>query len=167
MKNLLIIGVDPGVNLGYSLLNIDGEVLKYGCFKNIGLNNFVKFLIKNGNVAIVGTDRKNVPKFIDKLGAVLNVKVVYPEEDLLIKEKMKLIKDFKVSNKHERDALAAGIFTFKKIRKLMSKVDFYLSKRDMNGFSSSVKKIVLRDDVNLNKALELVLSDNKNKKFIL
>ena len=159
MGDLLIVGVDPGVNLGYALLSISGDVLEYGCFKNVGLNNFVKFLIKKGRVVIIGTDRKNVPKFIGKLGAVLNVKVVYPEEDLLVKEKMKLIKGFKVSNKHERDALAIGVFTFKRIRKLMSKVDLYLERKEKNEFSGSVKKLVLKEDINLDRALDSVLKE--------
>ena len=160
MNDLLIVGVDPGVNLGYALLGVDGSVLEYGCLKNAGLNNFVKFLIKKGRVVVIGTDRKNVPKFIEKLGAVLNVRVVYPEDDLLVKEKMKLIENFKVSNKHERDALAVGIFTFKRIRKLMSKVDIYLERREMSEFSGSVKKLVLREDINLGRALDSILNKN-------
>ncbi len=159
MDNLLIVGVDPGVNLGYALLSVDGGVLEYGCLKNVGLNNFVKFLIKKGRVAVIGTDRKNVPKFIEKLGAVLNVKIVYPEEDLLVKEKMKLIENFKVSNKHERDALAIGVFTFKKVRKLMNKVDVYLERKEMSEFSGSVKKLVLKEDINLDRALNSILRE--------
>jgi len=160
MNDLLIVGVDPGVNLGYALLGVDGSVLEYGCLKNAGLNNFVKFLIKKGRVVVIGTDRKNVPKFIEKLGAVLNVRVVYPEDDLLVKEKMKLIENFKVGNKHERDALASGVFTFKKIRKLMSKVDVYLERKEMSEFSDSVKKLVLKEDINLGRALDSILNKN-------
>ena len=160
MNDLLIVGVDPGVNLGYALLGVDGSVLEYGCLKNAGLNNFVKFFIKKGRVVVIGTDRKNVPKFIEKLGAVLNVRVVYPEDDLLVKEKMKLIENFKVGNKHERDALASGVFTFKKIRKLMSKVDVYLERKEMSEFSDSVKKLVLKEDINLGRALDSILNKN-------
>jgi len=40
----------------------------------------------------------------------------------------------------------------------MSKVDIYLERREMSEFSGSVKKLVLREDINLGRALDLVLS---------
>ena len=123
MKRLLIAGIDPGTTLAYALLDINGEVIKINSTKQHNLSSLILDIIKIGKVIVVGTDVKDVPYLIKNFANKVGAKIVSPKEDLKIEEKIRLTKNYRMLNKHERDALASAIMSFKRVRPLFIKID--------------------------------------------
>ncbi len=157
IKKLFILGIDPGTTLGYALVDLDGNLIELKSVKGLSLDFLCSRLVKKGKVVVISVDVKNAPSFASKLSARLGARLIVPDGDLLIKDKLKLIKDFKVTNKHQRDALASALFAFKSIRSLLNKIDRHLKKRGKKELSDYVKEILLtKQGISVSMALDRI-----------
>lgn len=159
MEKLLIVGIDPGTTKAYAILDLNGKLIKVKSSKKYTLSKLTKELLKYGKPIIVGTDMTKVPKFIDKLAKNFNAKINCPITTLRIGYKRTIVKrffrykKFKFGNKHERDALAAAIIAYKKVRKLIDRIDNFLAKINKEELSNEIKKIVLTENLAVRKAI--------------
>ncbi len=127
-KELLIVGVDPGITSAYAVLNTSGRLLKLKSSKKLVLSSLIEEIIQDGKVIIIGSDVKNLPSFIEKLSSKLGAKVISPKEDMKIGFKERITENFKVKDSHQRDSLAAALFAYKEIKPLLDKINFALKK---------------------------------------
>src|SRR3989338_4752203 len=141
MKELLIIGMDPGTTLGYALLGIDGSPIALSSSKNYSINLLISEILKHGSPLIIGSDKKQAPALVASIATKLGAKLITQDHDLSVSEKKEICRGFEYKNDHERDALASALFAYKRQRKLFEKVDIYLKKLDLSEFSSTVKEI--------------------------
>ncbi|MEM4366863.1 MAG: DUF460 domain-containing protein [Candidatus Anstonellales archaeon] len=100
----VIVGVDPGQNLGYALLSLDGKKIASGSIKGGSINNFISMLQGYAPV-LVATDVKKPSSKVRKIASALGVKVFRLRRNLTLEEKCRA-SDF--SDPHERDAYAAA-----------------------------------------------------------
>lgn len=153
----LVIGIDPGTTLGYAILNLDGEIKKLKSRKGLNLDSLISTVVKEGKVLVVGTDKNPVPSFVKGFCQKTGAKLIFPDEDLRVKEKRNLIKMKKTKNKHERDALAAALFAHKKIKRLLKKIDIFLKKANKEEFSDEIKELLLKKEgFNRERALKFL-----------
>jgi len=131
MRNLLILGVDPGNIVGYAFLNLKGELVLLGSRRHMKISELVLIASKLGYVVKVACDVSKPPEFVKKLARSLGVSITHPEADMTIKEKTKIVDNWlkkqeefiKIHNKHEKDALASAIKALKLLKPLIRKIE--------------------------------------------
>lgn len=167
MKNI-IIGIDPGTTLAYSVLDIGGNILEIGSSKELNINKLISILIKKGFSLAVGTDVSPAPSFVEKLSKKLGAKLIVPDSDLKVDEKRSLTKKHSDSTKniHESDSLAAAIFAYKSLKPLIEKtLKFTKEKKDIQ---DSVLNFVVRKEVPIKTAINIFEdTDEKEHKEII
>lgn len=117
----VIVGVDPGQNLGYALISLDGRTVCSGSIKGGSLSSFISMLQRYTPV-IVATDVKKPSSKVKKIASALGVKVFKLNRNLTLEEKCRASA---FSDPHERDAYAAArkaynhyLNTFRRIEKV-------------------------------------------------
>lgn len=161
-EKFTILGFDPGATKGYAVLDLNGNILDLQSIKNPSSRESVNIVIKLGKPLIVGSDVKPAPKsvavFASNLGARLNV----PHKNLNNFEKDRIIKNYlkntnyKVKDKHQRDALLAAVMAHKKCKKLFNKIDNKLKNINKEYLSDSLKHKVLKDNMPIKKVINLI-----------
>jgi len=155
-NNLLIVGIDPGTTTAFSILDVDGNLLKIASYKNLGLSALISIIMPYGDIILVGTDKKNCPKFIENFAVKIGARIVKPKQDLLVSEKKELINRTKTKNSHEADSLASATFAYNEFHPLFKKIDIFLKKNNKVYLSNKIKKIVLTKELSIRGALKIV-----------
>lgn len=136
MQRSLIIGIDPGTTLGYAILDLYGNLIKISSSKQIKLSSLIFEIKKYGLQAIIASDVTPPPKSIKGLAASFGAKLVYPKEKLRVEEKRDMVYTYlreaygenwrniiDFGDRHQLDALCAAIISFRRIRKLLKKIN--------------------------------------------
>lgn len=161
-KRFLVVGIDPGTTTAYAILDIDGNLVDLRSSKLFNFSNLLLEIMKHGKVVVAAADTSPASEFVDKFSRVTGAKLIYPKENLKVIEKKRLTSGFEVKNVHEKDALSAALFAFKKIRPLLRKVDSYLTKRDKMNFADDIKSLLLaKEGVSITEALRTMEKTEK------
>lgn len=153
MKPLLIIGIDPGTTLAYAVLGLNGEVISVSSSKQLDLNSLTANVFCLGKPLVVATDVSPVPRFIEKFASQTGSKVIGPRESLKVNQKKELTKHYDFVNDHERDALAAAIFAFKKVRALLRKISLYVKRHDKQDLKKDITCLVFSKGISISDAI--------------
>ena len=119
----IIVGVDVGTTSAAAALNLDGTIAGLKSGKDMGVDDIVAFIRKSGLPAIVATDVTPPPKAVSKIAISLGANIYAPSNSLSIEEKIQLTKTHNPANPHERDALAAALNAYRKMKNLLIKAD--------------------------------------------
>lgn len=119
----MIVGVDVGTTSALAALNLEGEVVQLASFRNTGVNDLVEHIRVLGLPAIVASDVAVPPKAVAKIATSFGAALFAPDESLLVEDKIKLTTAFDCGNLHERDALAASLAAYRKVKNLLAKAD--------------------------------------------
>ncbi len=129
----LIVGVDPGIETGLAIIDLDLRPLVLTSGKNLDREKIIQIVLKHGTPVLVATDKNPPPEMVEKLAANLNAMLYYPPRSLSSSEKDALVYDYlamygiSTRTTHERDSLASCIKAYKefedKIRQLTSKLN--------------------------------------------
>lgn len=132
-QKLIIVGVDPGINVGIAILDLRGKILNLNSKREAKKSDLIKHILKFGWPVVIASDVNPMPRSIEKLASAFGSKIFYPKTSLSNAEKMKIINDYKyeIGNAHQKDALAAALKAYKKYRELFSKIDASLKRKDM------------------------------------
>lgn len=153
MKPLLIIGIDPGTTLAYAILDLDGNVLRVSSSKQLDLNSLIANVFYLGKPLVVATDVSPIPKFVEKFASQTGTKIIGPKQNLKVFQKKELTKRYDFSNDHERDALAAAIFAFKKVRVLLRKINIYVQIYDKKDLKRGIIYLVFSKNFSISDAV--------------
>lgn len=91
-----------------------------------------RMILDLGRPVIIAGDVNPPPKMLEKLAAGLSTRLFYPEKNMSRFEKLKIAEKYSKAvspnkklwgNKHERDALAAALRAWKRVRPLILKVE--------------------------------------------
>jgi len=153
MRELLIVGIDPGTTVGYAVLDVKGNVLKTRSSKLLELNSLMEEITSLGNVLAVGTDKARCPSLIEKFAAKTGARIMVPEEDLAVLDKDEITSGFETGNAHEKDALAAALFAYKTLEPLLRRIGKALEEAGKQELFREVTAIVVMDGINIKDAL--------------
>ncbi|MEK6982331.1 MAG: DUF460 domain-containing protein [Candidatus Micrarchaeota archaeon] len=117
----LIIGIDPGINVGYAALNLDGKLITCGCVRDANEEDIVKLISRFGIPSITGSDVTPPPNFVSKIAARFNVKVIFPKESMQTDQKKKIAKN--ISDPHTRDAYSAAVKAYRFYANRLRQID--------------------------------------------
>ena len=110
MKPLLIVGIDPGVTVGYALLDINGNVIKLYSSKELDLDKLISKIIEimkekeklptspsNEIGGIISWEIRGLHRRINKKDDTKGIMYVMSENGVIIIETSKRIFDFKLT----------------------------------------------------------------------
>ncbi len=154
----LLIGIDQGVTLAYAILDLNGNVLKIKSIKNFGIKRLIKETLYFGIPIVVGTDVSPPPAFIKSFASSFGAKLIFPEKSITVFNKKKTTKELThlIKNEHERDALFSALFAFKAIRKLLTKIDYSLKRKNKLYLEQEVKILTIKEGIPISGAIKAV-----------
>jgi len=148
-KKYLIVGIDPGIQTGIAIIDLDGNVLHLSSVQNVDRGDIIALINKFGTPLIIATDTNPPTHGAKKLASVLNAELYYPKSSLSIKEKEKIANEYakkgvRVSDSHQRDALAAAHKALIAIKDKLEKIDSYLDKLNLDVDRNRIRAEVLK-----------------------
>jgi len=132
----LIVGVDPGSTVGIAILDLDGNVLGLRSKKGWSFSEVIEYIRSFGAPVLVATDRATPPEYVNKIKASFNAILYSPKEDMSVERKGSLVKDYKILNDHERDALSAAFEAYNSYKSKLKNIE----KRIPAGFDIDLAK---------------------------
>ncbi len=118
----LIVGIDVGITTAVALLDVSSDWYLTKSKKHWKAEDIASFILDYGEPILLATDVENIPEKVRKLSAILNVKIMKRRKNMQKFKKLKLVKNFKFKNQHQRDALASAIEAKKKLKPLISRI---------------------------------------------
>lgn len=156
-RRFTIVGIDPGTTVGVAILSLDGELLLLKSSRGMSHDEVVKLIAEYGKPVIVATDVIPTPAAVEKIRRRFNAIIGTPATQFRADEKITLSRPFGYSNDHERDALAAALYTFKNYKNVFSRIE---KKVPQNVDIDQVRSNVIRGD-SIEEAIEKVVSASK------
>jgi len=125
MLKSLIVGIDPGTNLGLVVIDDNGNIVDKLSGKNIQNEDIIKYISNLKYVVLIATDKKEIPKTILDIASKLNIGIYSPKEDISLEIKNKYYKDDNLKkifeNNHEFDAYISAIEALKRLKEIFEK----------------------------------------------
>lgn len=133
VDRFLIVGVDPGVETGLAIVDLDLRPLVITSSRNLDREEVIQTVLKYGTPVLVATDKNPPPEMVEKIAANLNVMLYYPTKSLSSSEKDALVYDYLLQyglntrTTHERDSLASCIKAYKEFEDKFRQLTLKLS----------------------------------------
>lgn len=156
MRKPLIVGIDPGTTSAYCALDTEGNVMALNSGKQLTINDIIFNLNQLGRIVAIGTDKRKVPFFVEKISIKLGSRIIYPEEDIPVKEKFRLSENIELKNNHELDALASAKYAFVKIEPLLNKIKRVLKEENKEALFEQIVPLVVIRGLNIKTSIALV-----------
>jgi predicted RNase H-like nuclease (RuvC/YqgF family) len=165
-ERYLIVGYDPGVNVGLAVLDLDMNLVYVTSGRELDRGDIHNLLVKLGRPVLVATDKNPPPEMCRKLAASLGALLYVPQKSLSTAEKEVAVSEFvkrhpsiDVKNTHERDALAAALKAYGEFQEKLDKLSYKL--REMGFYDVNLQrykvKVLMNED--LSTIIEEVIND--------
>jgi len=163
-KQLIIVGIDPGTNVGYAILDLNGNLIKVESAKELDLGSLISKIIYYGKVLVVGTDKQRTPSFVNDFAVKTGGIVISPKEDIKVEEKEQLTKEFEFKGDHQKDALASSILAYKKIKNLLNKIEEFVKNNKKENLKNKIVEIVIKNyGISIKSALDILEKPAENQ----
>lgn len=158
-RKYTIVGIDPGTTVGIAVLSLDAELLYLKSFRGISHDEVVKLVSEYGKPVIIATDVIPTPNSVEKIRRSFKAIEGRPDTRLSSEEKIALSKPYGYSNDHERDALAAALYSYRNYKNVFSKVE----KRSPSDIDKDHVKLYVMHGDTIEDAIEKVKSPKKEE----
>ncbi len=155
-RKLIIVGLDPGTTIGYSILDLTGRIIEAKSIKNIDLGRLISRIIQSGNPLAVGCDKKHVPALVERFSIKVGARLITPDHDLLVKEKREIIGNAKTNDAHQLDSLASAFYAYSKLRSVLRKIKFFIEKNKKEKIANEIYKLVIKNRLSIHYAVDLI-----------
>ncbi|MBN1155999.1 DUF460 domain-containing protein [Candidatus Woesearchaeota archaeon] len=163
-EQLIVVGIDPGTTTAIAALDLNTKkVLFLDSARELTVAKTISILIGIGRPVVVGTDKMNVPSFVQKVATKFGAKVVKPLLDLSAIEKKELTKNCQFRNDHEQDALACAIYAYDRTKFLLDKINKKVRSGQKEGISEKIKGMVIKKGTSFERAVEIIESKPRPK----
>jgi predicted RNase H-like nuclease (RuvC/YqgF family) len=156
----LIIGYDPGITAGLSVITLDGDLLLLKSGKYLTRGEIAREVLKLGVPVIVASDRKPATEMVKKLASMFGAILYEPEKDLKVDEKKEIVNKFLISQEnvskfdtHMRDALAASVKAYMHYKPKLQQLEEEARLRGFKGPLDKAKIMVIQG-VKISEALQ-------------
>ncbi len=174
-KRYLLVGVDPGLNTGLAILDLNGRLLEVKSLKRCSRGDLIREITRHGIPLVFATDVTPPPKMIEKLAALFDAKLFAPSEPMPTEEKIELVRCYieqlneknlngaKPKDSHQRAALAAALKAYQKYKPLMEKVEAHIREKQAKVPVEEVKALVIKG-ISISNAIEGVKQSRQEVK---
>jgi predicted RNase H-like nuclease (RuvC/YqgF family) len=151
----LIVGLDPGTNVGIAILDVRGRVLSIFSKRGMKRGDIINYILDFGRPLIIASDVTPAPRSVEKIASSFGSKLYYPEFPLMNTKKFSVVREHadEFYDLHQRDALVAALKAWKKYRSMLNRVDETLASMDRQEIFEDVVKKLLVDDVGIMNAV--------------
>ncbi|NMG83240.1 MAG: DUF460 domain-containing protein [Methanosarcinales archaeon] len=139
----IIVGIDPGTTTAIAVLKLDGERLHLGSSRTTSTADTIETLSNLGRPLVIATDVNPIPHGVERIRRSFSAVPCIPPESLSIEEKIELTQDTGYANAHERDALAAALYAYKKYKNKFVQIE---RKLDNYANSDEIKAKVVKGE---------------------
>lgn len=138
----IVVGIDPGMTTGVSVLDTNGKIIAVTSKRNFDTSEIIKFVYERGRPVLIASDVSYAPRSARKIASSFGARLFEPDQSMTVREKHELTKEFRdnFQNRHEMDALAASVKAWKKYRSLFTRIDDALR---MFGIEDAREKAVM------------------------
>lgn len=146
----LIVGLDPGIEVGLAVLDLGGHVIALKSARGLDREDVISILRNLGKVVIVATDKQQPPEFAKRVAASLGAKVFTPERDLSTYEKELIAREYaelhsvEVRDAHMRDSLAAAVEAYRSVEGKIRELEGKLAEMGLDRASINLDKYRVR-----------------------
>jgi len=163
MAKPLIVGIDVGTTSGIAIFDLNRNLLYSGSKRGLSTSEMINQILKFGKPLMISTDKRKVPSKINKIAASFNCKVFSPDHDLGVEEKESIVK-ISIKNPHEKDALAAAMFAYRKYGAQFTNIDRTLASRNLQKYSDRIKEMIINKEAkNIAEAIEKIKPKKEEK----
>ncbi|HEW63814.1 DUF460 domain-containing protein [Fervidicoccus fontis] len=172
----IIVGIDPGLNFGIAILDIEGNLLYLGTKRSGDREEIIELIQSYGSPVIIAADVKPVPDTVKKIASKFNAELFIPEESLSVEVKREMAfnalsgtSDISLDS-HMRDAYSAAYNAFKTLSKKLKEVDEYLLRTGLSLSSRKIKQEVIKGKAvsdAIEEELKRILSMERENKVII
>ena len=140
----LIVGIDPGLTVGLSILDLNGRILKVESYREATRGQIIREITRHGKPTLICVDVYPYPSYVEKISATLNSRLYTPRSVMTVSEKNDIARKLAmqqgvlVKNAHQRDSLASAYRGYTKHKSEFEKID----KKYFNDYDKS-----LRDEI--------------------
>ncbi|MHA1198128.1 MAG: DUF460 domain-containing protein [Candidatus Heimdallarchaeaceae archaeon] len=110
----LIVGIDPGLTVGLSIMDLNGKVLKINSIREASRGQVIREITQYGKPSLVCVDVYPYPAYVEKIASTLNARLYTPRSVMTVSEKNGIARKLAmqhgvvIRNAHQRDALASA-----------------------------------------------------------
>ena len=125
----LIVGIDPGLTIGLSIMDLNGKILKIGSYREASRGQIIREITNYGKPSLICVDVYPYPAYVEKISAVLNSRLYTPRSVMTVSEKNEISRRLamqqgvNVKNAHQRDSLASAYKGYAKFRSEFEKIE--------------------------------------------
>ncbi len=137
----LIVGLDPGLTIGLSIMDLNGKILKIASFREASRGQIIREITKYGKPTLICVDVYPYPAYVEKVAATLNSRTYTPRSVMTVSEKNEISRKLAmqhgvlVKNAHQRDSLASAYKGYTKFKNEFEKID----RKYYNQFDRSIR----------------------------
>ncbi len=111
-RDHVIVGIDPGTTTAVALTDLDGELLDVWSSRTADTADVIEWIVEHGRPVVVAADVEPMPETVEKIRRSFDAAGWIPDRDLPIDRKLHRTREEAYENDHERDAMAAALFSF-------------------------------------------------------
>ena len=125
----LIVGIDPGLTIGLSIMDLNGRILKVNSYREASRGQIIREITNYGKPSLICVDVYPYPAYVEKISAVLNSRLYTPRSVMTVSEKNEISRKLamqqgvNVKNAHQRDSLASAYKGYAKFRSEFEKIE--------------------------------------------
>lgn len=125
----LIVGIDPGLTIGLSIMDLNGRILKISSYREASRGQIIREITNYGKPSLICVDVYPYPAYVEKISAVLNSRLYTPRSVMTVSEKNEISRRLamqqgvNVKNAHQRDSLASAYKGYAKFRSEFEKIE--------------------------------------------
>lgn len=157
-KNLVIVGIDPGISTAVAILSLDQELIALRSDKGLSKEEIDRFIVEHGKPLIIASDMEKTPSLIKRVVSTFNAKI-YSCKARSFEEKRKFVeKYFKgLKDPHSFDAVFAALLALKEYGTKFAEVKNKLKRlQRAELFGEVIEKILKNPNLNVESALEQI-----------
>ncbi|NON62702.1 DUF460 domain-containing protein, partial [Acidianus sp. RZ1] len=149
VKKPLIVGIDPGLEVGISIIDIHGNPITLTTKRSIDREEIISLISEKGNAVIIATDVYPPPDAVKKISGILKAKIYYPEKSMSVEEKQELLNYFcskfglSITDVHIRDSLAAALKAYRELERKLNQTSSILERLDLDLDNEAVYRCVI------------------------
>jgi predicted RNase H-like nuclease (RuvC/YqgF family) len=167
-RRLLVVGIDAGTTVGIAVADISGKLVALRSGRGLSRGDVIRYIVEFGKPILFAADVFPAPNFVEKLSTSLQTQLYTPEKLMTAVEKRELAKafiadsEFRTSNAHQRDAVAAIAKVFHDYEKKLELLKKRVKESEQRHLVSDATALVLQG-ISVHDALDqsIIIAENE------
>ena len=160
----LIVGLDPGLTVGLSIMDLNGRILKVDSYREASRGQIIREITQLGKPTLICVDVYPFPAYVEKVAAALNARTYTPRSVMTVSEKNEISRKLAmqqgilVKNAHQRDSLASAYKGYTKFKKEFERIDKKFFSEFDRSIRDEIKSLVVKGK-SLTEAVDIINED--------